>query len=105
MKTNFTQVKCYYTGGGIYVFSARWEGSCWIYGGLDNYMGCYSVPGEEIEEQHDCRYEDYEAVPVSGIYPTWRDVFHAIHENIPDSYDMERSLLRFNPDLSKKVME
>ena len=102
MKAPFTHVKCYYTGGGIYVFSACWEGSCWIYGGLDNYMGCYSIPGEEIEEKHNNRYEDFVTVPPSGIYPTWREVFDAIHENMDPSYDAERSLLYFNPDLSKK---
>lgn len=93
-----SNVKCYYTGGEIYVYSALFNGEVWLYGGLDNYFGSYDLSGETIEQFHDCNYEAHVKVP-SIPYPTWNDILDSIRVNCdPSTYDdAERILNHYNP--------
>lgn len=94
----FSHVQCDYTGGGIYVYSALYNGEVWLYGGLDNYFGSYDLPAETIEEYHDCNYEAHVKVP-SIPYPTWNDILESIRVNCDSSTydDAERIINHYNP--------
>ena len=101
----FSCVNCYYTGGGIWVYSAKYK-DVWIYGGLDNYLGCYSIRGEDIEEKHNCDYEKFTAVPADGEYPTWQDILDSIRYYLKDDVNLKEmtdSLLRWNPVVTMKI--
>ena len=42
IEKDFADVMCYYTGGGIYIYSAKYRG-IYLFGTLDQYI--YPVPG------------------------------------------------------------
>lgn len=94
----FENVRCYYTGGGIYVYSALFNGEVWLYGGLDNYFGSYDLSGETIEEFHGCNYDAHWKKP-SIPYPRWYEILESIHENCDMStyVEAERILNHYNP--------
>jgi len=104
----FENVKCYYTGGGVYVYSALYNGEVWLYGGLDWYFGSYSIPGEEIEAEHDNDYDTYWKVP-SIPYPTWNEILQSIldaypEDDHPEVVYMERQILDANPDMNARCI-
>ena len=104
--SKFEHVKCYYTGGGIWVYSALFNGEVWLYGGLDWYFGSYSIPAEEIEEQHDCDYDSYWKNP-SIPFPTWNEILESIRAAMPDSpniSEMEDALRSANPDMNERCI-
>lgn len=119
-----TDIYCYYTGGGIYVYSAKY-GNVYLYGTLDQYIDCYKVRGEILFQDEDCCEEfgwmdelnsfvlegdqmDYLLSPDEVKYPTWRSILRSIQK--PGFYgygtaDMEETLRYWNPDLSKRTNE
>ena len=128
-----TDVYCYYTGGGIYVYSARY-GNIFLYGTLDQYICCYKIRGEVLCQDEDlCKefgwtdemnalialkgeyvdhiedfMKDYYVSPEEIEYPTWRAILRSIQK--PGFYgygtaDMEETLRYWNPDLSKRTNE
>lgn len=104
-KATFANVQCYYTGGGIWVYSAKFNGA-WLYGSLDSYMGVYSIPGETIENRHNCEYEKF-AVTLKD-YPTWGDILQSLKQGLaadPCLHEITENLKRNNPDLSVKVCD
>ena len=102
-------VKCSYTGGGIYVFTARWKD---VYLMTDFYsFGTYDVPWEDIGEEYDCDYETHWKTSAFPL-PTWEEILTAVRENygkrgctnlILD--EVERIVKRENPDLTKRLDE
>lgn len=94
----FSHVQCDYTGGGIYVYSALYNGEVWLYGGLDNYFGSYDLPADVIEEYHDCDYEAHVKVP-SIPYPSWYDILESIRLNCDASTyaEAEEIINHYNP--------
>lgn len=103
----FENVKCDYTGGGIYVYSALFNGEVWLYGGLDNYFGSYDVPGQVVEEDFGCDYDAHWKKP-SVPYPTWNDILGSLRETYGDDPQvdyMELSLRRSNPDMNARCIE
>lgn len=102
----FDHVSCDYTGGGIWVYSALFNGEVWLYGGLDNYFGSYDQPGAVIEERLGCDYDSHWKT-ASVPYPTWSEILRSIRQNC-DGYtaeQAERSLRYFNPDMSARCIE
>ena len=119
-----TDVYCYYTGGGIYVYSARY-GNVFLYGSLDQYICCYKVRGEILNQDEELceefgwtdelkaftyegEHDDYYVSPDEIEYPTWRAILRSIQR--PGFYgygtaDMEETLRYWNPDLSKRTNE
>ena len=119
-----TDVYCYYTGGGIYVYSARY-GNVFLYGTLDQYICCYTVRGEILYRDEElCKQfgwmnelnaftlegteDDYYISPEDIEYPTWKDILRSVQA--PGFYgygtaDIEETLRYWNPDLSKHTNE
>ena len=101
-----TNVSCVYTGGGIYVYSARFNDEVWIGGGLDNYFGSYDLPLFVIDEY--C-YSDYDShwKKASVLYPTWNDIIQSLREEYHDDpllHEMEASIIRYNPNLNERCI-
>lgn len=104
--SKFEQVKCEYTGGGVWVYSALYNGEVWLYGGLDWYFGSYSIPGAEIEDEHDADYDAYWKTP-SVPYPTWNEILDSLREvyrDDPNLCYMERQLRNANPDMDERCI-
>lgn len=122
MKPTITDVYCYYTGGGIYVYSAKY-GDVFLYGSLDQYIHCYKVRGEILYQDEDlCEQfgwldemkafqfsgdeNDYYISPDEIQYPKWKDILHSIQGDDFYGYgtaDMEETLLYWNPNLNKRT--
>lgn len=119
-----SEVFCYYTGGGIYVYSAKY-GNAYLYGTLDEYISCYRVRGEILYQDSDiCEFygwtdemnsfrmegteDDYFISPDEIEYPAWNDILESL--NRADCLgsgvsDMEKTLRYWNPDLTKHTNE
>ena len=123
MKNQITDVYCYYTGGGIYTYSARY-GDAWLYGRLDEYIECFKVRGEVLfhdevvcegygwlDEMNAFTLEgneyDYYISPEDIQYPTWKDILDSLKEayTARGVSDMEACLIGWNPDLTKHTNE
>ena len=124
MNTQISNVHCYYTGGGIYVYSARY-GDAWLYGTLDQYIECFSVRGEVLfNDESSCEFfgwmDELKAFTLSGNeydyylaadqikYPTWQDILDSLRTAdllASGAADMEETLKYWNPDLSKRTNE
>ena len=77
-KVKLTDVYCTYTGGGIYVVTARY-GEVYIASDLETY-GSYDVPYDDIENKYGCDYDGHwKNSPVP--YPTWAELYEAIKES------------------------
>lgn len=100
-----TEVRCDYTGGGIYVYSALYNGEVWLYGGLDNYLGSYDRPGQVIEETHGCDYETYWKNPAVP-FPTWREILESVREACPEYVyrDVRRMMEHDCTDMDKRCI-
>lgn len=103
--SKLSNVECYYTGGGIYVYSAMFNNEVWLYGGLDWYFGSYDIKGEEIEN-NDMEYEKHWKSP-SIPYPTWNEILQSLRDSLgsdPNLYEMERQLRDANPDMNERCI-
>ena len=78
-----TNVLCYYSGGGIYIYSALLNNDVWITTDFEFY-GSYDMRWEEINEDltedGHIPYEEHWKEP-AGQYPTWREVLDSIRKN------------------------
>ena len=125
MKNKITEVYCYYTGGGIYVYSAKY-GEAYLYGTLDQTIDCITVRGEVLfQDESACEflgltdemnaftgnsadYDKYYIKPEDIEYPTWKDILKSIKspELIAEHcVDADETLKYWNPDLSKRTCE
>lgn len=102
-----TNVYCTYTGGGIYVCTAKYA-DVWFVTDFEMY-GTYDVPYDDIEEKYDYDYDSHTKDP-SVPLPTWADVLEAIMDSYKngksdnmDPYEVERSIRYLHPDLSLRV--
>lgn len=97
----FTNVNCYYTGGGVWVYSARYNNEVWLYGSLDWYFGSYSIKGEDIEEKHANDYDTYWMNP-SIPFPTWNEILDSL-KTAPDHdaffHEWEHIIRYANPEV------
>lgn len=125
MKNKITKVYCYYTGGGIYVYSAKY-GDAYLYGTLDQTIDCYTARGEILFRDEDtCEffgwtdemnaftgdsndYDKYYIKPSDIEYPTWRDILNSLRspELLGEGcIGAEESLRNCNPNLTKRTCE
>lgn len=115
-----SDVYCYYTGGGVWIYSARY-GEYFLYGTLDATIDCFPVRGEILFDYKDiceeCGWieeyekfhpigdeEDYYIGPNKIDYPTWQDILDSVRP-IDHGRQIEYSLIKNNPDLTKKTYE
>lgn len=73
-----TDVFCTYTGGGVYVCTAKY-GDVYLASDLDSY-GTYDVPYDDIEEKYDCNYDEHWK-DSSDPLPTWGELLESIIES------------------------
>ena len=125
MKNKITEVYCYYTGGGIYVYSAKY-GDVYLYGTLDQTIDCLPVRGEILfQDESACEsfgwtdemnaftgdysnYDEYYIKPSDIKYPTWMDILKSLKspELIAENcVDADETLRYWNPDLTKRTCE
>ena len=104
-----TDVRCDYTGGGIYVVTAKY-GNVYFLSDLDLY-GTYSIPAKEIEEEHGNDYDSFWKDPDEPL-PTWEELLNAIRESYDsgDSTNMvisevENILREYHPNLRIRIGE
>lgn len=104
-----TNVYCTYTGGGIYVCTAKF-GDVYLATDFDMY-GTYDVPHADIEEKYDCDYDSHWKDSPDPL-PTWGDLLDAIRKSYEDgiSTNMDfsevRADLRANhPNLNVRIGE
>lgn len=103
--SDFEQVQCYYTGGGIWVYSAKYKGY-YLYGSLDQVLWAYTISGEDIETEHNCDYEKFAIEPAE--YPTWGDVVRSLLDNLsgdPCLSEMIATIAHYCPDFSQRVCD
>lgn len=125
MKNKITEVYCYYTGGGIYVYSAKY-GNVYLYGTLDQTIDCITVRGEILfQDESSCEFfgwtdemnaftgnssdfDTYYIKPSDIEYPTWQDILDSLRstELIAEGcYGAEETLRYWNHDLTKRTCE
>ena len=109
MNGKLTDVKCTYTGGGIYVVTAKYE-DVFLATDLETY-GTYDVPWEDIEEKYSCDYDSHWKNP-SVPLPTWGELYHAITRSHRegkspnmDQNEVGNILLRNHPRLGLRIDE
>ena len=99
-----TNVSCVYTGGGIYVYTARFNDEVWL--GTDfDLVGSYDTPWETITDELNCDYESHWKEP-SVPYPTWGEILTSIHENCDASTysDVARIMEYYEDRLDRKIL-
>lgn len=106
--SKLTEVFCTYTGGGIYIVTARF-GDVFLCSDIESY-GTYDMPYNEIEE-HDCNYDEHWKDCTEPL-PTWSELFDAIKESYDagisrnvDLDELERSMRFYHPDMSLRLNE
>ena len=106
--SKLTDVFCTYTGGGIYIITAKF-GDVYLCTDLGEY-GSYDIPFNEIEE-HDHEYDDHWKDPAEPL-PTWAELFDAVKESYEagvslnvDIDEVERILKYYHPDTSIRLNE
>lgn len=72
-----SSVSCIYTGGGIYVYQARYKGY-WIFGALDSTMNAYSYEPFRYWDDTDSTESPEEYRISTADFPTWSDVIKSI---------------------------
>ena len=109
-KNKFTNILCTYTGGGVYIFNALYNGEVWI---STDFFSCgyYDMDPEVIAEKYDCDYDSHWK-DYHGSLPTWADILSAVKGNYGkenctniDLYELERIIRRYHPDLSVRIDE
>lgn len=86
-----TNVSCYYTGGGIWIYEAKYNDEVWIVTDFE-LSGSYDIPWNEIEGGSE-NYEEHWKL-ASVPYPTWKEIARSVRENCPDAdiYSIDRLL-------------
>ena len=86
-----TDVSCYYTGGNIYIYEAKFNDEVWIATDFE-LTGSYDMPWHEIDDG-DQNYDAHEK-KASVPYPTWVDILQSVRENCDQStvHDVEKIL-------------
>ena len=109
MKNKLTDVLCTYTGGGIYVVTARLN-DVYLATDFEN-CGTYDVPWEDIEEKYGCDYESHEKASAFPL-PTWAELIEAVRESYEsgsstnmDMTEVEQSIRHCHPDLRRRLNE
>ena len=114
-----TDVYCYYTGGGIYIYSAKYN-DVYLYGSLDQVLECYRHRGEVLwQDESVCEYfgwldemkefshvtdpYDYYVSPEEIEYPTWQEILDSLRNATELSIEADDNLRYWNPDLTLKV--
>ena len=109
MKNILTDVLCTYTGGGIYVITAKLND---VYLACDcETYGTYDVPYDDIEEKYGCDYESHEKTSAFPL-PTWAELLAAVRESYDSGAstnmimsEVEQSIRYCHPDLSRRLDE
>lgn len=95
-----TDVSCEYTGGGIYVFTAKLNDEVWFMTDFQTYdsYGCYDSPLDVVEADilpDGCiNYDGHWKTP-SFPLPQWVDILHAVKESCGD--DVADDIYRLLP--------
>lgn len=100
-----TNVSCIYTGGGIYVYQAKYNGY-WIYGSLDGCMDAYSYEPFKYWDDTDSTESPEEYRIENAKFPTWADVIRSIKDpntEISGNRDECISIIKEFQGLSKPV--
>lgn len=104
-----TNVFCTYTGGGIYVCTAKY-GDVYLVADMQTY-GTYDVPYDDIDEKYDRDYDSHWKTSADPL-PTWAELLDAIHASYEAGistnmdFDEVRSIMRsYHPDLRIRLDE
>ena len=104
-----TDVYCTYTGGNIYVCTAKF-GDVYLASDLESY-GTYDVPYDDIEEKYDCDYDSHWK-DSSEPLPTWQELLDAIRDSYErgvstnvSMYEVEAILHECHPCMSMHIGE
>lgn len=99
-------VVCTYTGGGVYLVTAKF-GDVYLMSDLDTY-GTYDIPYNEIDE-HDCNYDEHWKECKEPL-PTWAFLLYFIalshfsgHSDNMDLGEVREILLKHHPDLNVRM--
>lgn len=105
--SNLTDVYCTYTGGGIYVITARCN-DVWLMTDIEDY-GTYDTPWEHITDNLDCDYDSHwkdSAFPL----PTWAELLNAVKESYDqgisdnmDPYEVEDIFNEYHSNLNTRI--
>lgn len=105
--SNLTDVYCTYTGGGIYIITARCN-DVWLMSDIETF-GTYDVQYERIEEEFNCDYDGHWKDSAFQL-PTWNELLNAVKESYEhgistnmDPYEVESIFNRYHPDLSTTI--
>lgn len=83
-----TDVNVQYTGGNIYVYSAKFNNEVWIYGALDTCQFLtYDIDPIQYEKDNNCTFDcpdNHLAIP-SIPYPSFGDILDSIREAYGDN--------------------
>ena len=115
-----TNVKCYYTGGGIWVYSAKY-GNVWLYGSFDGYISCLKAQGEKVyndvdvlehyHEENDLGEVDdpdsYITEPENGVWPTWEQLVSSLKGTEAEGweYEIKEIITYYGAKLTDRINE
>lgn len=78
MAERFAHVECTYTGGGIYVFTALFNGEVWLMTDFDPCSyGTYDTHPQSIEEHFNLDYDGHWKDPSIPL-PSWKEVYEVV---------------------------
>lgn len=104
-----TDVYCTYTGGGIYVCTAKF-GDVYLATDFDMY-GTYDVPHADIEEKYNCDYDSHWKDSTEPL-PTWQELLDAIRKSYDsgvsknmDFNEVRAEICACHPDLRARIGE
>jgi hypothetical protein len=110
MNSKLTEVLCEYTGGGIYVFTAKYNDEVYLATDFEMY-GTYDIPWQQIDDSCDFDYDGHwkdASIPL----PTWGDILQAIRKSYEDGVsqnmdmdEVEHQILRLHPKLFRRIDE
>ena len=92
-----TNVKCYYTGGGAYVYSALFNNEAWIHGSLyTNWFHAYDIEPEKYEEEIQGAFDCPEEHMVTlSEYPTYGEILESIRSTGDvDAYEYAKASMK-----------
>lgn len=104
-----TLATCDYTGGGIYIYTALFNGEVWVSTDFD-LAGSYDIHPDEVERDllpdgyinYDGHWKD-PSVP----YPTWKEIIRSVREVMGSDPDGERieNYIRSHHRLNDPIIE
>lgn len=100
-------VYCWYVGGNMYVYRAKW-GKHWLYGNLDEWLMMYDEcpPSPFDDEACDSFFsDDSHLVQLDIVYPTWQEVYDSLSNPVYlESYTFSaQDAVKEWQDLSKPI--